>query len=153
MPTADRAQVRRRTSPLLAVQATSAQTIELPDGSKHAVQKGDWLISRGQTLVDWARMFALDERYEYVQSGELKIPVHLAKEIERSVGIGATRDAATLVKAIERVAAIEIGRVRIDFTPGQLEELKARAVKRGRTVQQELEAVVSRIKDELFWNG
>lgn len=57
------------------------------------------------------------------------------------------------MRAIDRLASIAIGDIRLPFTPGQLAELQHRAAKRGRTVEQEMRAVVSRIEEELFYKG
>jgi hypothetical protein len=60
---------------------------------------------------------------------------------------------ADLVAAIERLASIAIGAVKVEFSPGQLEEIAHRAAKRGRSVEAELNAAVDRIKDEIFHRG
>jgi hypothetical protein len=73
--------------------------------------------------------------------------------IEEITGLGTTRTPAELLKAVERLASIRIGDVRLPFTPGQLEELQHRARKRGHSVEQEMRAVVGRIEDELFYHG
>jgi hypothetical protein len=73
--------------------------------------------------------------------------------LEQTLGLGATRTPADLVKAVERLAAIHVGTIQIDFTPGQLDEIAHRATKRGHTIQQELQAVVDRIREELFWRN
>jgi hypothetical protein len=43
--------------------------------------------------------------------------------------------------------------VKVEFSPGQLEEIAHRAAKRGRSVEAELNAAVDRIKDEIFHRG
>jgi hypothetical protein len=70
-----------------------------------------------------------------------------------TTGFGSTRSGPDLVKAIERLASIKVGDIRIPFTPGQVAELQHRAMKRGRTVEAEMKAVVDRIEDELFHKG
>ena len=67
--------------------------------------------------------------------------------------LGQRARVGALLTAVKRMAKIEIGGVALTFTPGQLEELAFRAKKRGHTVQQEMEAVVKRIEQELFWSG
>lgn len=74
-------------------------------------------------------------------------------QIEEVTGIGTTRSAADLLKAIERLATIAVGDIRIPFTPGQLAELSHRAMKRGHTVEQEMKQAVARIEDELFYRA
>lgn len=61
--------------------------------------------------------------------------------------------AAGLVHAVERLTALNIGELSLPLTPGQLAELQHRARKRGRTVQEEMKAVLARIHDELFHQG
>jgi hypothetical protein len=73
--------------------------------------------------------------------------------IEEITGLGTTRDATQLLAAIDRLASMRIGDIRIPFTPGQLAELQHRAQKRGRTIEQEMKAAVARIEDEIFHRG
>ena len=74
-------------------------------------------------------------------------------EIEAVTGLGTTRSVQHLLAAVERLASIRIGDIRLPFTPGQLAELQHRAAKRGHSVEQEMRAVVARIEDELFYKG
>jgi hypothetical protein len=83
----------------------------------------------------------------------LQLPPAACRELEETLGIGTTRSVAEFVRAVERLASIKVGEVRIAFTPGQLGELAHRAQKRGRTVEAEMKAVVSRIEDELFYKA
>jgi hypothetical protein len=75
------------------------------------------------------------------------------QRLEDRTGLGSTRSAEALIAAVERLASLSIGEVRLPFTPGQLEELVWRAQKRGRTLESEVQAVVNRIRDELFFQG
>lgn len=75
------------------------------------------------------------------------------RTLEDLVGIGTTRSAPDLLKAVERLGSIRIGDIRLPFTPGQLNEIQHRAQKRGRTVEAEMQAVVDRLQDELFYKG
>jgi hypothetical protein len=75
------------------------------------------------------------------------------RQLDELLGLGATVSGERLVQAIERLASIKVGDIRIPFTPGQLAELSHRAQKRGRTVDAEMRAVVARIEDELFYKG
>lgn len=117
------------------------------------LRPGDWIISRGALIVDWARGHALDEKYEILYEGTLAVPPAVVKRIEATTGLGTGRDPYGLVEAIERLASISIGTIHVEFTPGQLAEIAHRAGKRGHTVQQELEAAVDRIKGEIFHRG
>lgn len=135
------------------MQTTGPYLVELPAGERVEVRAGDWLITRGQTIVDWARADALDRTYEMILDGELRLPRVVVQRLERTTGIGTGRDPYALVEAVERLAAIAIGTIHVEFTPGQLDEIAHRARKRGHTVQQELEAAVDRVKDEIFHRG
>lgn len=103
--------------------------------------------------MDAATPAHLDQRYETIEEGALSLPAAACRQLDETLGIGATRTAVQLIAAVERLARIEIGTIRIGFTPGQLEELAHRAEKRGHTVLQELQAVVRRIEDEIFHRG
>jgi hypothetical protein len=70
-----------------------------------------------------------------------------------ALGLGGIPTGASILAAIDRLASVRIGDIRIPFTPGQLTELQHRASKRGRTVEQEMRAVVARIEQELFYQG
>lgn len=83
----------------------------------------------------------------------LHVSPYQCRAIEDTLGIGTTQSAPHLIAAIERLARVEIGEVVIPFTPGQLAEIKHRAQKRGRTVAEEIQAVVDRIRDEIFYKG
>jgi hypothetical protein len=74
-------------------------------------------------------------------------------QIAQALGLGARPTGPSILAAIDRLAAIRIGDIRLPFTPGQLDELRHRAMKRGRTVEAEMRAVVARIEDELFYQG
>jgi hypothetical protein len=128
-----------------------AREVELASGTVIAGKPGDYLITRGTTIV--ACVAHLENHYEIVTEGELRIPMAIRHRIEATTGIGSTLTPTDLAAAIERLAAIAIGTVHVDFTPGQLEEIAHRATKRGRTVEAELRAVVDRIKDEIFHRG
>lgn len=144
-------QVRARQPLLTAVQLTAPYRATLPTGAPAHGQPGDWLITRGGLVVDLVPASLFADRYETVVEGVQTLAPDTRTVLEQTLGIGATRSPAELVKAVERLAKIEIGGVRIDFTPGQLEEIAHRAKKRGRTVQQELQAVVDRLREDLFW--
>lgn len=135
------------------MRSKTIQKVELLSGELITIQPGDWLISRGAVTVDWARAGALDEKYDEIVEGELRIPLNVVKRIEATTGIGTAHDPYALLDAIERLASISIGTVRVEFTPGQLAEIKHRASKRGHTVEKELQIAVDRVKDEIFHRG
>ena len=146
----EKLRVRRRADPLTATRVQHAGLIELVGGGRVRVSVGDWILTRGQSIVDWTPSSAFDTQYESLVDHELRLSPALVARLEQTLGLGSGRDPAVLVEAVERLAAISIGTVRVDFTPGQLEEIKHRAGKRGHTVEQELRAAVDRVKDEIF---
>jgi hypothetical protein len=144
--------VRERTPTLTAVRLTADKLVVLADGRDISAHAGDWLITRGQSTVDVVGDARLDARYQREEGGMRLSSTHCAR-LEQTTGVGATRTPEDLCTAVERLAKIAIGTIQIDFTPGQLEEISARAIKRGRTVKQELQAVVDRIREEIFWRN
>lgn len=146
-------QVKARIPTLTAVRLAADQAVQLADGRQLHARLGDWLISQGKIVVDLVPAPQLTARYTIEESGSRLLPPSICERIEQTTGIGSTRTPEDLVSAIERLARISIGSIVIDFTPGQLDEIHTRATKRGRTVKQELQAVVDRIREEIFWRS
>jgi len=88
-----------------------------------------------------------------VPPSSLHLDAQTCRQLDDILGLGATLSATTLVKAVDRLGSMRIGDIRIPFTPGQLQELQHRALKRGRTVEAEMRAVVARIEEEIFYKG
>lgn len=145
--------MRRLGAVLTAVEAQKKQTIELATGDQVLAAKGDWLIYQGDTLLDVSTTRDLLTRYDVLQDRRLVLDQESCESLERTTGIGSTRNTEELIKSVERLASIHIGDVRIAFTPGQLEELTHRAHKRGFMIGQEIERIVDRIRDELFFRS
>jgi hypothetical protein len=144
--------VRAKSPTLTAVRLATAQPVQLADGRELVASAGDYLITRGRTSVDVVGPSQLSVRYE-IEERVCALSSETCLRLEQTTGIGSTRTPHDLVLAVERLAKISIGTIQIDFTPGQLEEITHRATKRGRTVQQELQAVVDRIREEIFWRS
>lgn len=70
--------------------------------------------------------------------------------LEDRLGVGATRSVASLIAAVDRLAQIEVGRIRLPLSPNQLEELKGRADKRGISLQVMLREHAAALQDGLF---
>jgi len=151
-PLAARFSVRMKTEPLTAVRVRADSVVTLPTGLMPALT-GDWLISRGSLILAVASQGTLDAHYEILQEGGLHLLPSFCRALDDRLGPGTTKTAKDLLDAITRLASIKIGGVEVKFTPGQLDELAFRATKRGRTVQQEIEAVVKRLEQELFWGS
>jgi hypothetical protein len=95
---------------------------------------------------------AFAEMYETVEEG-LLLSGPVLHQLTQKLGPGATSSPSALLRAIDRLARIEIGTVKVDFTPGQLEEIAHRARKRGLTPQQEVERTVGSMKESFFYGG
>jgi hypothetical protein len=138
---------------LTAVRLATDQSVTLPDGRLAKAMAGDWLITRGRTVVDVVGPSQLAERYAIADGNERLLTAAMRTKLEETLGVGTTRTPEDLLAAVERLASIKIGEIKIACTPGQLEEIKFRAVKRGQTIEQALQAVVDRIKEEIFWRS
>lgn len=132
---------------------TTRQEYELEDGRVVTALPGDWLIARGKRTHDVVGDPVLRDRYQIIEPGALTLNAATCVRLESTLGIGATLSVERLVPAVERLASISIGTIKIDFTPGQLDEIALRAKKRGQSVEQALQAVIDRIRDELFWRS
>lgn len=137
----------------MAVRSATGGGYELVDGRRVTVNPGDWLITRGKAIIDVVADKKLRDSYQVIDAGAVSIPMATCVILENTLGIGATHSPERLVAAVERLATIRIGEIRIDFTPGQLEEIATRARKRNQTVEQAMQAVVDRIREELFWRS
>jgi len=75
--------------------------------------------------------------------------IHRA-ELERVLGIGVMQSPEDLVRAVDRLARLEIGGILVDFTPGQWEELKRKAAVQSQTVEQFLSGRVKKFTQDLW---
>lgn len=73
------------------------------------------------------------------------------EQIDRDLGIGATRDATALLTAIRGWAGITIGDIRLQFSPAQLAEIAHRADKQGKSPEDVVKEIVSSIESAFFW--
>jgi hypothetical protein len=138
---------------LHAQQVSSATRVRLIDGTVTIAEAGDWLIYQGEHVLDRVPDATFDRHYSREETEGLRLSTATCQALEETLGLGATAAPDRLIKAVQRLAKITIGRIAISFTPGQLEELKRRADKRGHTPERELKDVVERIKQEIFWGG
>lgn len=139
--------------PLQAMQVTDPSPVTYPDGTREIAQAGQWVVSRGKQVLAVLPPARFAELYQVVDAGALTLSSADCAAIDETTGLGSTRTPEALRAAIDRLARIEIGTVKIAFTPGQLEEIAYRAKKRGQTVGQALQAVIDRIREELFWRS
>lgn len=148
-----RVQLRRQAPAHTGVRVEVERTVSLADGSATTVYPGDWVVHHGRSAITVIRKQTFPSPFEIVQPNTLTLTHEERQAIEAVTGLGTTATGRELVAAVQRLAKLSIGEVNIPFTPGQIEELKHRADKRGHTLEQEVQAVIDRIKDELFWGG
>lgn len=70
--------------------------------------------------------------------------------LEEILGGGSITSSADLRAKVERLAGISFQHIRLQFTPGQLEEMQRRAERQGRTVEALVEMMVPRIHEQFF---
>jgi hypothetical protein len=145
--------VRARLTYQASVIADAPAEVGLADGRTVVAQPGDTRICRDGLVLDVVSPARFRAEYEVVIERGLTLSAADCNHLEETLSLGATRSVPTFVAAIERLASLRFGDIRIPFTPGQLEEIQHRARKRGRTVEAEMQAVVDRIRDELFYKG
>lgn len=68
--------------------------------------------------------------------------------LEEILSGGTLRDSADLVKKVEGLARLEIGEVKVTFTPGELNNIKVFAAKNRIPVQRAVEQVVHGMKEQ-----
>ena len=127
--------------------------MRLSSGEEIAAAPGDWIVANQRTLLAVVPARTFPAPYELVDPAALTLSNADRTALESTLGLGATQTPAALVAAVSRLARLRVGEVEITFTPGQLEELAHRAEKRGRSLQAEIEAVVDRIREEIFWRS
>ena len=142
--------VRSKATTLVAVRVRLASIVTLASGQPLPARVGDWLITSGPSILAVVPQAHLDEQYEVLQEGGLRLLPAACRALDDRLGPGTTQSADALLRAVTRLASIKVGEVEVRFTPGQLEELAFRATKRGRTLQQEIAQVVTRLESELF---
>lgn len=74
---------------------------------------------------------------------------HTREAIEKILNCSLLSD-EELVDRVTRLAQLSIGEVRLEFSPGQLAEMKRRADKNGRTFEEELKISVKSVQSLVF---
>lgn len=119
--------------------------LSLPDDlyEKYAERAG------GQVTVEELLLAQL-VRFQEVSPMD-RVLVVLPREraaLEAKFSSGSLRDGADLLAKVEALAAIEIGGVKVDFTPGELRNIKTFATKNRMPAQQAVEQVVHGMKEQ-----
>lgn len=113
-------------------------------------RKGDWVVTRGATIVDILPHYTFQQRYETADERLLTLTGAQRSAVEQALGFGSTETADHLVTAAQRLARLKVGAIDIVFTPGQWEHLAHRAEKMGLSVEALCRRLVDRITLEFF---
>lgn len=98
-----------------------------------------------QTIIDNAR-----QGYRPINPNELIVNGADRTVIDGVLGLGSTQSSGSLVAAVRRLVHVSIGGITVEFTPGQVDELKHRAQKRNMTPEQYLNNLVQRFTQDLW---
>lgn len=123
------------------------RTCWLPGNHMQIALPGDFVISH-------PRLGVLDvtsnlNEYEIIEEGLFLPEIH-RQELERVLGIGVMRSPADLIRAVDRIARLEIGGILVDFTPGQWEELRRKAEVQSLSVEEYLQRQVKKFTQDLW---
>lgn len=97
----------------------------------------------------------LIERLEHAQALDPRNPFLIIEgrnreRLEAILGRLPIRDVETLIERTRRLASVKFGDHEIELTPGQMEELKWRAVKQGKSVEEMIRLAAERFQEVFF---
>jgi hypothetical protein len=132
---------------LTATPLTERQNVWLPGNHLAIGVPGNYLITgTGGSVVDLQPDL---KDYEVVEEG-IFLSATFAGDLERVLGVGAARSGVELVRAVDRMARLEIGGILVDFSPGQWEELRKKAAVQGQSVEIYLQRMVKKFTQDLW---
>jgi hypothetical protein len=106
-------------------------------------QERDLELSASQHLANALISIPSEGRYAVLSQKELQ-------QLEDLLGGGSILNGDDLLKKVQRLAGITYGHIRLQFSPGQLEDLKRKADRQGKTVEQLVEQMAPRIHEQFF---
>jgi hypothetical protein len=145
-------QVRKREQAEIfsAQQMTEETNIELYSGQRLRAFQGDWIVSRGDRVIDAMTQARFDALYLPVGEPEWILAPSDRSELEKVLGFGATENSSTLTRAVGRLASLSIGDIPVNFTVTQWEELARRAEKRGMPIARYVATIVEKLLQDLW---
>lgn len=92
-------------------------------------------------------------RFAFIPPSErvIVIDAEHRDKLEHLLSGGAIRDGADLWEKVSRLASLEIGGLRVDFTPSQWTQLKRFASRNGITLEEATKRVVRQMSEQ-FWD-
>lgn len=97
----------------------------------------------GMLLANALASLPYSGRYAVLSQAELQA-------LEDILGGGSVLNGKDLLAKVQRLAGISYHHIRLNFTPGQLEDLQFKAKRQGKTVEQLVEQMAPRIADQFF---
>lgn len=107
------------------------------------LQERDLETAAAQHLANALIAIPPTGRYAIISAPELQA-------LEDILGGGSVLHGKDLLAKVQRLAGITYHHVRLQFTPGQLEDLQEKARRQGKTVEQLVEQMAPRIHEQFF---
>ena len=147
----DRLQVRETTREMLtACQVQKDEVLRLQSGHGVRVFPGEWVIYRGQTLVDTITDGRFRQSYEVVGEPQFMLTPADRSTLEKQLGFGSTKDSQSLTLAVIRLATLKIGDISVNFSVSQWEEIARRAEKRRMPISQYVDQLVQKLTQDIW---
>jgi hypothetical protein len=118
------------------------------------VKRAEELQARGALPVKIEDLMSeILAKFAHINPGDrpMVIGPAIRGKLEEILCGGHLMNEADLLAKVSRLARIDFGPIRLDFTPGQLEELKHFADRQGKSVEYIIKDTVRTIQEQLFW--
>jgi len=148
--------MRRKSDPTLyyAQPILSDGLILLAGGIRRSGHAGDVRITNeAGEAIDVISADLLTEFYEDVKSDAFALTPDQITRCAKVLRFGATKSAEEFTQAVESMAKVAIGGVKVEWTPGQIDQLKHRASKRGVSVQAYIQSLVEKFMQDIWTLG
>lgn len=124
--------------------------VTLPDVSMdqlhermHQQTRGDLEATASLALIAALSSLPVQGRYTVLEQADLI-------KLEDILGGGSILNGADLLAKVQRLAGVSFEHIRLQFTPGQLEELGRKAERQGKSVAQLVDQMAPRIHEQFF---
>lgn len=128
-------------------------TIQLPDDVYDAyTSAAEGMAGLGHPLSPEEIMVDRLTRFKDVSPSDRVVVVDpkVRNRLEQILGGGSLKDAEDLLQKVEGLADIQIGEIRVEFSPGELKQMKHWANRQGKAVDYIVKDIVTRIKLTIF---
>lgn len=123
--------------------------VSIPDGSMdklhHRAREQDKDLEFAASLALIAGLDAIPAHGRFAVLDQATL-----QALEAILQGGSVTNGADLLAKVKRLAGISMGHIRLGFTPGQLETLKEKADRQGKTVEQLIDQMAPRIYEQFF---